>query len=128
MVHNLSIIPDDKNTLIENIMSICDNHKTQLLFTTGGTGVSSRDITPETIESICSKMIPGIGELLRLNGAQYTPHSWSSRSCAGIYKNTLIISLPGSLKAVQQGLQVLSPLLPHFMKTLDGNCIEGIKL
>lgn len=120
---NYKLIPDDKNILTETILSLSES---QLIITTGGTGVSERDITPETIGAICHKMIPGIGELLRSNGAQFTPHSWSSRSCAGIYKNTLIISLPGSLKAVEQGMQVLTPLLPHIIKTVTNQCTYGL--
>lgn len=120
-----TIIPDNENILTENILSICLNTQTQLIITTGGTGLSNKDITPETIEKICTKMIPGIGELLRQHGAQFTQHSWSSRSCAGIYQKTLIISLPGSMKAVEQGLQVLTPLIPHFIKTIDHTCTLG---
>jgi molybdenum cofactor synthesis domain-containing protein len=109
------IIPDEESLITETIKKICDEKNPQLIITTGGTGISSRDNTPEAIKKLTSRTIPGIGELLRINGAKFTKHSWSSRSLAAIYQKTLIITLPGSPKAVRESMDCLLPLLPHLI-------------
>lgn len=113
------IIKDEKDLIVKTVKDLCAENA-KLIITTGGTGISERDVTPEALQEICGRFIPGIGELLRSNGAKFTQHSWSSRSCAGIIEKTLIISLPGSPKAVQESLDSLLPLIPHLLNTIAG--------
>ena len=88
--------------------------KPNLILTTGGTGVAPRDITPEAVKEICERDVPGVGEFLRAAGAKHTPFAFGSRAYAGTIGQTLIITLPGSPKAVREGLDALIPeLLPH---------------
>jgi molybdenum cofactor synthesis domain-containing protein len=90
------------------------------VFTTGGTGLGPRDVTPEATISICEKIVPGLGELMRLKGLEKTPNAILSRSIAGIRKNTLIINLPGSPKAVRECLDIVMHVLPHALKMMRG--------
>lgn len=115
-----TIIPDDSALLTHTLTTMHAEKKPQIIITTGGTGVSARDITPETIMTITNRDIPGIGELLRQNGAQFTPNSWSSRSLAAVIGTTLIIALPGNPKAITEGMNCLLPILPHLVRTLAG--------
>ena len=113
------IIKDDKELIIKTIKDLYSKTP-QLIITTGGTGISGRDVTPDALKEICCRFIPGIGELLRINGAKFTKHSWSSRSTAGIIGKTLVISLAGSPKAVKESLDCLMPLIPHLLNTIKG--------
>ena len=115
------IVPDDKIPIQECIRSIVAKHQPALIMCTGGTGVAVRDVTPEAVRELCEREIPGVGELLRSDGAKHTPYSWSSRSMAGIISNTIIITLPGNPNAVKEGMDALLPLLvPHLIRTLRG--------
>jgi cyclic pyranopterin phosphate synthase len=111
------VIPDERDGLVATVQEIVAQHKPHLLITTGGTGVSTRDITPETLMPLFDKIIPGVGELLRQDGAQYTPLSWSSRAVGGVIGSTLVITLPGNPAAVKEGLSALLPkLIPHLIR------------
>lgn len=115
------IIPDEAQNLKTNIENIIKNHAPHLIICTGGTGVAKRDITPETLLPMFDKIIPGIGEILRNDGAKFTPLSWSSRAIGGVIGDCLIITLPGSPKAVIEGLSALLPdLLPHLIRIIRG--------
>ncbi len=91
-----------------------------LVLTTGGTGLSPRDFTPEATLSVCERPVPGIPEMLRARSAGKVPSAWLGRGCAGICGNTLIVNLPGSVRAVGECLGFLMPLLPHAMEVLAG--------
>ncbi len=111
------VISDDREGIARTVQEIVGTHHPHLLITTGGTGVSSRDATPEAIQPLFDRIIPGIGELLRQDGASYTPLSWSSRSVGGMIGNTLVITLPGNPSAVKEGLDALLPkLIPHLIR------------
>lgn len=116
---NYKLVKDEQD-LIAAAISDLVKERPHLIITTGGTGLSGRDVTPEAFDSICTRLIPGIGEYLRINGAQYTKHSWSSRSKAGVIDQTLIITLPGNPKAVNESLNCLLPILPHLIQTIAG--------
>ena len=114
------VVPDDEATIVATLRSLAAEARPHLIVTTGGTGIAPRDVTPEALRRISTREIPGIGELLRQDGAKFTPHSWSSRSVAATVDETLVIALPGSPKAVAEGLACLIPLIPHLLDTIAG--------
>jgi molybdenum cofactor biosynthesis protein MoaC len=118
LVHS-SVVPDEAEKIASEIRKAVSNGA-RLVILSGGTGLAPRDVTPEALELCCEKMIPGIGELLRADGARYTPMSWLSRSQAGLLQGALVVALPGSPKAVQQGLDALVPILPHALHVGQG--------
>jgi molybdenum cofactor synthesis domain-containing protein len=92
----------------------------ELILTTGGTGLGPRDVTPEALDGLWTKRLPGFGEKLRESGALHTPRSWLSRSEAGLVGTTLVILLPGSPTAVGEGLDALAELIPHAVHVARG--------
>ena len=112
------LIADEKNLLEVEIKSLISDNA-DLIITTGGTGMSPRDITPETVENICDRIIPGIGELLRNSGARNTQNAWLSRSIAGMVGETLIISLPGSTGGVKDGVEAVKAIIPHALDHIN---------
>lgn len=115
-----AIVPDDEETVTATLASLTAERWPDLIVTTGGTGIAPRDVTPEAIRRLHGREIPGIGELLRQNGARFTPNAWSSRAIAAAVEGSLVIALPGSPKAVTQGLECLLPLVPHLLDMLAG--------
>ena len=103
---------------------IADSGTAELILTTGGTGFSPRDITPEATEDIIDRRVPGIPEAMRAYSMTITKRAMLSRSTAGIRKKTLIINLPGSPKAVTEALEYILPRLPHGLDVLRGNVQE----
>ncbi len=119
-VFNHIVLPDDKDALIQHIKYLMAAQKPQLIITTGGTGLSARDVTPEALTTICERIIPGFGELLRYTSAKlYTEFSWLSRCLAGSIGSTLLIALPGKPKAVSESIDILKNLLPHAFTMLN---------
>ena len=92
-----------------------------LLLTTGGTGFSPRDFTPEATEMVCDRKVPGIPEMLRYRSSEKVKAAWLSRGTAGIKGNTLVVNLPGSVKAVTECATFLLPILPHALEVLRGS-------
>jgi molybdopterin adenylyltransferase len=114
------IVADEIGEITTELIYFSDEVEADIVFTTGGTGLGPRDVTPEATISVCEKLIPGLGELMRLKGLEKTPNAILSRSAAGIRKNTLIVNLPGSPKAVRQCLEVILNILPHAVKMMCG--------
>lgn len=114
------VLPDDRNQLAETMKQICDQHQADLLLTTGGTGFSPRDCTPEATLDIAEKLVPGIPEAIRAYSLQITKRAMLSRAVAVIRKQTLIINLPGSPKAVEESLSFVIDQLPHGLEVLSG--------
>jgi cyclic pyranopterin monophosphate synthase len=118
-VQVVSVIPDEPDQLQAKIRGIKASGQTRLIITSGGTGVSGRDSTPEAVAEIADKLIPGVGELLRTSGAAFTPLSWSSRAIGATLGDVLIVTLPGNPKAVKEGLDVLGPLMKHLLTIIQ---------
>jgi len=118
------VVPDDRQVIESNLIRMADIVGVDLILTTGGTGFSSRDITPEATLSVISREAPGIPEAMRLKSLQITPKAMLSRAVAGIRGKTLIINLPGSPKAVSECLEVILPVLPHAIEILRGDTGE----
>lgn len=119
-VHRTEIIPDDHSTIVSVLQKYIQSDVIHLIVTTGGTGFSPRDVTPEATREVIERPASGISELLRREGAAQTPLSWLSRGEAGIAGNKLIINLPGSTKAMSHSVEVLRPLLFHALDLLHG--------
>jgi len=115
------IVPDEKNKIRERLIAFCDQSRVNLLLTTGGTGPAPRDVTPEATETVIERNLPGIAEMLRMKGYQKNPRSILSRGISGIRGGTLIINLPGSPKACQEGMELLLPILPHALEKILGD-------
>jgi molybdopterin adenylyltransferase len=114
------VIPDEQKQLEEAMTHMADNEKTCLIITTGGTGPSLRDVTPEATEAICQKMLPGFGELMRSISLAFVPTAILSRQTAGIRGNTLIVNLPGKPKAIRQCLEAVFPAIPYCIDLIEG--------
>jgi cyclic pyranopterin monophosphate synthase len=125
-VVDYQVVPDEKTQIMEMLQSMVQKNQPDIICTTGGTGVGPRDVTPEAIRELIKYEIPGLGELLRIDGATHTPFSWLSRSIVGLYENTLIISFPGSGKAVSQGVEALHTLLPHLLNMIKGETHDSL--
>jgi molybdopterin adenylyltransferase len=119
-VWTTEIVPDDRSTISTALQKYVLRADVHLILTTGGTGFSGRDVTPEATRDVIERPAPGIAELLRQRGAEQTGLSWLSRAEAGIAGTTLIINLPGNPKAMQHSIEVLNPILFHALDLLNG--------
>ena len=115
-----SITEDGIEPVSDSIRKLC-GVEVDLLLTTGGTGFSPRDFTPEATEIVCDRKVPGIPEMLRYKSSKTVKSAWLSRGTAGIKQNTLVVNLPGSVKAVTECVGFLLPILPHALKVLRGD-------
>jgi molybdopterin adenylyltransferase len=118
------IVPDEKGRIKKAIKQLADKDKLDLIITTGGTGVSPRDVTPDATLEIIDKQIPGMAEAMRYKSMQITPYAMISRAAAGIRGNSLIINLPGSPKAAKENLEVILPALKHTIEKINGDQAE----
>ncbi len=114
----LVVVPDGVKPVSEALARLCEG--ASLVLTTGGTGLSPRDFTPEATAAVCERLVPGIPEMLRARSARTAPAAWLGRGCAGIRGSALVINLPGGLKAVGECVEFLLPLLPHALEVLRG--------
>ena len=114
------IVPDDYKAIVETLKDFADGKDIDLVLTTGGTGLGPRDVTPEATASVCERIVPGLGEVMRAEGLKKTPNAILSRSFAGIRRKTLIINMPGSPKAVRECLEIILNVIPHAVKMMHG--------
>ena len=113
------IVPDEKELIVGVLKDLCD-HRVDLILTTGGTGIAKRDVTPEATRMVLDRELPGLAEAMRAASALKTPHALLSRAVAGVRDETLIVNLPGSLRAATENLSAILPALPHAVKMLRG--------
>ena len=119
-VYGKRIVADDAGEITAELIYFSDVAKVDVVFTTGGTGLGPRDVTPEATTVVCGKLVPGLAELMRLKGLEKTPNAVLSRAVVGVRNNTLIINLPGSPKAVHECMEMISGILPHAIKMIHG--------
>jgi molybdenum cofactor synthesis domain-containing protein len=118
------IVTDDREMIAGRLSQWADAADVDLIVTTGGTGLGLRDVTPEACLSVIDKEVLGLAEAMRAKSLQFTPMAMLSRSVAGIRGNTLIITLPGSTKAVRECLDVVNPVLPHALELLKKETVS----
>ena len=119
------VIPDDAARIESRLAALADSRKVAAIFTTGGTGVALRDVTPEATRAVLDKEIPGLGELMRARGARSTPRAALSRAVAGTRGGVLIVNLPGSPKGAVESLDASVELVPHVLDLLGGRTEHG---
>jgi molybdopterin adenylyltransferase len=115
------IVPDEKERIREVLLEWSEGEKADLILTTGGTGLSPRDVTPEATREVIEREIPGMEEAMRSHSMAITPHAMLSRALAGTRGRTLIINLPGSPKGARENLETLLPALPHAIEKIKGD-------
>ncbi len=123
-VTEYKIVPDDQETLESEMKRIADEGIADIIFTTGGTGFSMRDVTPEATIAVSDRLVPGIPEAMRAYSMTITNKAMLSRAAAGIRKQTLIVNMPGSPKAVKESLEFILPPLRHGLEILLGEASE----
>jgi molybdenum cofactor synthesis domain-containing protein len=115
------MLPDERPLIAALLARLADSGEIDLILTTGGTGVAPRDVTPEATREIIDRELPGMAEAMRAASLLKTPRAMISRAIAGIRKQTLIVNLPGSPKAVRENLAVILPALEHTIEKIQGN-------
>jgi molybdenum cofactor synthesis domain-containing protein len=116
----MEAIPDETSEISARLATLADGGQVSAIFTTGGTGVAPRDVTPEATRAVIDREIPGLGELMRACGRQATPLAVLSRSVAGTRGRVLIVNLPGSPKGAVESLDAIVELVPHVLELLRG--------
>lgn len=120
-VDDYEIVPDEKGVIKEKLLEYTDTRKLDLIVTTGGTGVSPRDVTPDATLEVIERELPGMAEAMRAESMKKTPHAMISRAVAGIRGRSLIINLPGSPKGARENLAVILPALKHTIEKIQGD-------
>jgi molybdenum cofactor synthesis domain-containing protein len=118
------VVPDEAGIIKERLIHYSDDLCLDLVLTTGGTGVTPRDVTPEATRAVIERELPGMAEAMRAESLKKTPNAMISRAVAGVRNRTLIINLPGSPKAVRENLSVVMPALRHAVEKIKGSTEE----
>ena len=119
-VERYEVVPDEQDVIAGRLRAWADEERLDLILTSGGTGLSPRDVTPEATLAVVDRLVPGMAEAMRQEGLKQTPFAMLSRAVAGLRGRTLIVNLPGSERGVRQNLAQLLPVLPHALDTLRG--------
>ncbi len=114
------VLPDEMTMIADRLRTLADSGEVDAIFTTGGTGIAKRDVTPEAVRKVIEKELPGFGEQMRAKGLQHTPLASLSRSIAGTRGKALIVALPGSPKGAVESLDAIVDLVPHVLRILRG--------
>lgn len=118
------IIPDEQDIIEQTMIEMADEQNCSLVVTTGGTGPSKRDVTPEATENVCDRMMPGFGELMRQESLKFVPTAILSRQTAGLRKDSLIVNLPGKPKSIRECLDAVFPAIPYCIDLMEGPYME----
>lgn len=119
-----TIIPDEYDAISTRIVDAIEKVRADVVLTTGGTGFSHRDVTPEATKAVVDREAPGLAEIMRSESYKITPRAMLSRGTSGIRGQSLIVNLPGSPKAVKESLEIIMPILPHGIEVLRGESSE----
>jgi molybdopterin adenylyltransferase len=125
-VERYEVVPDEQDLIAERLRAWADEERLDLILTSGGTGLSPRDVTPEATLAVVDRLVPGMAEAMRQAGLTQTPMAMLSRAVAGLRGRTLIVNLPGSERGVRQNLSQLLPVLPHALETLRGEAGDHV--
>jgi len=120
-----SVLPDDPAALQAELIELADSRVADLVITSGGTGLSPRDRTPQATGAVLDYEVPGIAEAIRAAAMAHTKSAMLSRALAGVRDHTLIVNLPGSPRAVGESLDVVIPVLPHALELLGDRIVDG---
>lgn len=123
-VKEYAVVPDEQSDIEKVMIEMADAKGCCLIITSGGTGPALRDVTPEATANVCSRMLPGFGELMRAKSLAFVPTAILSRQTAGIRNQTLIVNLPGKPKAIRQCLDAVFPAIPYCIDLLEGPYLE----
>jgi molybdopterin adenylyltransferase len=118
------VVPDNQGLIEAELRRMSDEAGCCLIVTTGGTGPSPRDVTPEATAAVCEKMLPGFGELMRCASLAFVPTAILSRQTAGVRKHSLIVNLPGRPKAIRENLEAVFPAIPYCIDLIGGPRLE----
>ncbi|PTY03132.1 molybdopterin adenylyltransferase [Opitutaceae bacterium EW11] len=118
------VLPDEQPAIEAELRRLADDCQCALVVTTGGTGPSPRDVTPEATAAVCEKLLPGFGELMRATSLRFVPTAILSRQTAGIRGKTLIVNLPGRPKAIRENLEAVFPAIPYCIDLIGGPRLE----
>ena len=121
VVEGYQIVPDEKKLIQKALRQFTDEQKYDLIVTSGGTGISPRDVTPEATQEVVDRLLPGFAEAMRMHSLSLTPHAMISRAICGTRKQSLIINLPGSPKGAKECLEAVLPAIPHAIIKLKGD-------
>lgn len=119
-VSAIEVLPDEVDLISARLATLADGNQVAAIFTTGGTGVAERDVTPEATRAVVTREIPGLGELMRSQGRKSTPLAALSRGLAGIRGRVLIVNLPGSPQGAVESLDAIIDVVPHLLQLLSG--------
>ncbi|MCI0624698.1 MAG: MogA/MoaB family molybdenum cofactor biosynthesis protein [Acidobacteria bacterium] len=120
----VQIVPDELQIIRDHLLEHSQSSEIDLIVTTGGTGLAPRDVTPEATLTVIEKSVPGLAELMRIEGIKSNPRAALSRAVVGVRNKTLIINLPGSVKGVRESLGALAKVLGHALEVVSGNTIR----
>ncbi len=120
-VTQTDVVADEISAIEERLCYWSDSGKINVILTTGGTGFTPRDVTPEATKAVLDRKAPGLAEAMRAGSLSITPHAMLSRAVAGIRKKTLIINLPGSPKGALENFRIVAPVLPHAVQLLEND-------
>lgn len=123
-VISATIVPDERAEISVELIRLCDDEAANLIITTGGTGLSPRDVTPEATQDVADRMVPGIAEAMRAGSMKFTDRAMLSRGIAATRGSCLMINLPGSPKAAGECLEIVYPVLEHALDILTANSGE----
>ena len=123
-IASYEIVPDEMDIIRQKLAEWADNKETDVIITTGGTGLGERDVTPEATIAVVDRVVPGLAEAMRAASLSKTPMAMLSRATAGVRGKCLIINLPGSPKAVRECLEVVLPAIPHAVDIIKGVVTE----